>query len=599
MDVRSFYNDPALCKTLGCYLDEKTVAERFEKSAADLASTECYIPVLGTQGAGKSSFLNAVLFSDIVLPVDADETTCIPTAVKYGENEQPEAYVVFGTGERRKVPCSEEGLADYVHQEKNPGNEKGISHIEIVQKNDLLRDGIVFVDLPGVGSITAANQRTTLEYLKKCAAAIFMLRTVPPITGSEAVFIQGALPLMGKVFWVQNQWTDESKDEVAEGREHNYKVLKQLASRLNMPESTISTPDVVCVKRALDGKVQDNAEQIAASGMEAFRNSVVSFAHDWQKDLFGEKQAQAVALLKAAAEAADAKAGQLQGDAEEERAKIAEVRREAEAIIDHNAEIVRDVRDYLSDKESDLQNLIYQECQRNVAALRNGIRETIDKGVVDGEQLEKAFQDYAKRGCEDMFTVIQPEFVAIEEEVRQKLSQIVNADFASLAAGVSAGDGENFSAKSKTHEYYTVGGAATGAGIAATVIILNSWNPLGWTAAGVALVLTTLGTFLGAKARKAKVEKQKIQARVELLEAANKYMDELCAKYRRDASEYVSKMKSGLRDWMRTQKDAVEAQFQKASADLERPAEEKSRAAETAVADAKRFRALAGELEGA
>ena len=215
-DIRAFYSNRAVTEALARHLADIGIEQRFQKSVADLDSSECIIPVLGTQGSGKSSFLNAVLFGDIILPVDADETTCIPTVVRYGTDVKPKAVVVLSSGERHAVPCSEEGLGEYVHQAKNPGNKKGVACIEILFKNDVLKQGIALVDLPGVGSITAANQKTTLEYLKGCPAAIFMLRTVPPITNSESVFIQGALPLMGRVFWVQNQWTDESNDEVTE-----------------------------------------------------------------------------------------------------------------------------------------------------------------------------------------------------------------------------------------------------------------------------------------------------------------------------------------------------------------------------------------------
>ena len=200
--IRTFYSDTTAIDTLTRHLSDVGIEQRFQKSVTDLDSSECVIPVLGTQGAGKSSFLNAVLFGDIVLPVDADETTCILTEIRYGADDKPKAVVVFSSGERHDVSCSEEGLGEYVHQTKNPGNKKGVAHIEIFLKNDVLKQGIVLVDLPGVGSITAANQKTTLEYLKGCPAAIFMLRTVPPITNSESVFIQGALPLMGRVFWV-------------------------------------------------------------------------------------------------------------------------------------------------------------------------------------------------------------------------------------------------------------------------------------------------------------------------------------------------------------------------------------------------------------
>lgn len=380
MDLVSFYKDREIAATLGRYLDAKDVEFRFSKSVEDLSSSECLIPVLGTQGAGKSTFLNAVLFGDIILPVDADETTCIPTVVRYGANAKPEAFVIMSSGERCKVACSQEGLRDYVHQECNPGNQKGVSHIEIALKHDMLKDGIVFVDLPGVGSITAANQKTTTEYLKKCSSAIFMLRTVPPITQSESVFIQGALPLMGKVFWVQNQWTDESKEEVAEGKEHNYRVLGKLADVLKMPKSAISEPDVVCVYRAFVGQSQGDAQMVEKSGINAFRDKVLEFAKDWRKNVLDGKKEQAVELLTAAAKIAKERSERLLGDAENERAKIADEKKKVEEILDANTKVVREARDYLSDREGVLRNLISAECQKCVENLRNGIRETIDQG---------------------------------------------------------------------------------------------------------------------------------------------------------------------------------------------------------------------------
>lgn len=52
---------------------------------------ELIIPVLGMQGMGKSTLINAILKEDI-MPSEADETTCVPVEVKYGETEQAEVY---------------------------------------------------------------------------------------------------------------------------------------------------------------------------------------------------------------------------------------------------------------------------------------------------------------------------------------------------------------------------------------------------------------------------------------------------------------------------------------------------------------------------
>lgn len=603
MDLQTFYGDMGIQSLIGKYLDAKEVERRFSKSAEDIAARECLIPVLGTQGAGKSSFLNAVLFGDILLPVDADETTCIPTAVRYGDSDAPQAYVVFASGDRKQVSCSEAGLAEYVHQEKNPGNQKGVACIEIHIKHPLLKDGIVFVDLPGVGSITAANQKTTTDYLQKCTAAIFMLRTVPPITQSEAVFIQGALPLMGRVFWVQNQWTDESKDEVNEGRAHNHKVLQDIAARLNIPKTSIAEPDVVCVKRALDGRVSDDAAMVEKSGINAFRDSVVAFAKDWRKEIMVGKKADGVAMLSAAAEAARKRHEQLNGDADAERAKIVAEKRKVEEILDSNSKLVRDARDFLADQKGNVGRLIVSECTRFAENLRNGVRDVIDNGLVDSQRLFRAYEDILKKKClPALFNVLQPAFLDIGQQLQNTLSGIQDlrgGDVKLEANALQTRQRRNaFSKKiTKFQSLYTplgnVGGFVVGAALGS--IIPGVGTLIGGFLGG--LLGGLCGGWGGGKVREFHLGRQKEASRQELFAIVE---DE--ARFQRQGYEealerMIDQLDQAIREWLRNQKDSVDKRYRQAVADLSKPAEEKALEAKSAEADAARLEALKKELE--
>lgn len=62
--------------------------EYFNHFIDNLNDKEIIIPVLGIQGAGKSSFLNSILMEDNILPTDVDETTCVPVEVRYGEDTE-------------------------------------------------------------------------------------------------------------------------------------------------------------------------------------------------------------------------------------------------------------------------------------------------------------------------------------------------------------------------------------------------------------------------------------------------------------------------------------------------------------------------------
>lgn len=129
------------------------------------------IPVIGMQGVGKSALINSILGEDI-LPSEVDETTCIPVEIRYGEED---AVIHYKNGTCQSTVCNKNELSQYVDNVYNPGNEKGISHIVISKKYDVLKSGIVIVDLPGVGSMTAVNEETTMEYVKRVCAAVFVM----------------------------------------------------------------------------------------------------------------------------------------------------------------------------------------------------------------------------------------------------------------------------------------------------------------------------------------------------------------------------------------------------------------------------------------
>ncbi len=603
MDLLGFYSDSAIRDLIGKYLDSDDIRKRFEKSVDDLKSMECLIPVLGTQGSGKSSFLNAVLFGDILLPVDADETTCVPTVIRYGESSAPEATVVLSSVKRESVPCSEAGLSDYVHQEKNPGNAKGVACIEIAVKSDLLKGGIAFVDLPGVGSVTAANQKTTTEYLQRCTAAIFMLRTVPPITQSESVFIQGALPLMGRVFWVQNQWTDESKDEVNEGRAHNHRVIQDVAARLNLPKSSVAESSVVCVKRALDGRVEGNAKKVAESGIEAFREDIVAFARDWRKEIVAGKKSAAIDLLAAAEAGASWRHERLSGDVGVERAKIDEERQKTAACLESNAKLVRMACDFLDGQKGDVDSLIASECRKFAENLRNEVRNVIDNGLVDDMRLQKAYSDILKKKClPTLFETLQPKFLNMAHQLQEMLAGLQDVDDTAKTLNVAGAtarlDSGGFSKKeTASQSVYGVvgaaGGAAVGAAIGSVVPILGT--VIGGVLGG--LLGGFFGGFGGDKLRQIRLEQQKEASRRELFALVAQEERARRELFSSALSDMTEKLDYAIRDWLRNQKDVVDARHRKAIADLSKSAEERAAEANAVKEDAAQLASLRKELE--
>lgn len=577
----------------------------FQKSVSDLSVKNCIIPVLGTQGSGKSSFLDALLFGDIVLPVDADETTCIPTAVSYADLPRPKAAVVFKDGRRKDIECTEKSLADYVHQDKNPGNRLAVSAIEIKMRHPLLENGVTLVDLPGVGSITAENQKTTMDYLKKATGAIFMLRTVPPITNSESLFIQGALPLMGKVFWLQNQWVDESRDEVQDGLEHNYKVLCDIAQKLHLPREVITMPSVVNVKQALDGQVKAYGRLISASGIQQFQSLVADFARDWYAALEEGKRLQAIAFVDFTRQAALNRRNLLAGDIEKQLSRIREEREKAEENQRRNRTIYNSALDYLLEQKRRIFSLISTETENSAANLRNAVREVIDNGVVGGQYLNDAYNDHQKAENERLFSVLQEEFNKVTANLTSTLAELQDCRFEKtdkLTAGVPGGD---FSEKTNApHHYGRIGGATLGTAGMVVGGILGSAIPVLGTAVGAAVggfvggLLGGLGGwFAGKKAGEIHLASQQEEAKRELFRYIQEYRKICETNYRQAFSDFKDEIDQIVRTWLSAQEKLIEDNFKQAKSDLDRPIEEK-RAIQTQIeADLNRLDCFSKELE--
>jgi len=184
-------------KTLSNYPELLSLLEQYSPAGQNYAqlileienksnSSDMIVPILGTQGMGKSTMINAILGEDI-LPSEADETTCVPVEIRFGND--PYGIVHFSCEKSEVIVMTKSDLSAFVDNNFNPGNEKQVRHIVLYRDHPLLKTGLVFVDLPGVGSLTKANEETTNLYIRDLCVAIFIISTSPPILKTEANFI--------------------------------------------------------------------------------------------------------------------------------------------------------------------------------------------------------------------------------------------------------------------------------------------------------------------------------------------------------------------------------------------------------------------------
>ena len=378
------------------YSKDDTVVQWISSILDKKKEKEIIIPVLGMQGMGKSTLINAMLKENI-LPNEADETTCVPVEIKYGEQE--EAKVYFKNTNKIEILHTTEELNSYVDNEFNRGNEKGVSHIVLYRNIDLLKSGVTIVDLPGVGSLTIENQETTMKYIKNLCTAIFVIPTTPTIRRTEEMFIKGVWKQFNSAIFVQNNF-GESKREVAESVEFNNIVLSKIAKSIHVPYDghihVINAYDAIC------GELENNKEKIALSNINSITTRIENIVLNWNEN--EEKN-----IMSRIAMIVDSYKDNIKNLIEESRLSQDDLKNKLEKEEDNFknnnkklCELAEKIENFLFDEEERVNKFAKEQSRVCCENIRSNIYRIIDNGVVDGEQLTEAFKNYQEQYLDDV-----------------------------------------------------------------------------------------------------------------------------------------------------------------------------------------------------
>jgi len=564
MKLIDIVKDDTLKKLLVKYsFSEKGVVNQQLKSWEDILNSNKFIlPVLGVQGAGKSSLLNSLLMDDIVLPVDSDETTCIPTEIVYSNQDKNDAEILFLDGHTEFTPCSEAGLKPYVHQEDNEENKKGVQCIKVYKNTPLLENGVVLVDLPGVGSLTSNNIKTTMDYLKQSAGALFLLRTIPPITNSESIFIKTAWPLLGKVFFVQNQWNDETIEEVNDGKEHSLLVLNEIANKSKLSNFDVVI-NIVNVYKALTAKVNQDIESLENSGLNNLKVEIENFVKTWKTTIIfgikGNLQNQIISadsVTTKEIESLQQKSSVLEKEYIKERELF-----EEELTISKKK--YREIRNEIDDNQYKLGTETNKAIKREKENFRNEMRTAISKGITDGSKLEQVFKDIRNERTDDIFKEIDPLFEDFVENIRRHLEEIPEFSFNKTKKNYSAGIDDKIHFEELLGKGGKAGGMFGGMAIGAKVgaAVGGPWGMAIGVIVGGAFGM--LGGFLGGKLgaipKKAIMKSRVKEAKTKVFSIIDKWSNDLNDNLQKQLTQMINKMNIVINSWF----NESEAEFNK------------------------------------
>lgn len=426
MTIQQFVNEE-LVKVLDKYsVPGQEVGTSLNEAVLRSDNKELIIPVLGMQGMGKSTLINAILKEDI-MPSEADETTCVPVEVKYGTIEQAEVF--FSSNTSAKIVHTKNELHEYVDNNFNPGNEKQVSRIVLYRNNELLAKGLTIVDLPGVGSLTRANEETTNRYIKNLCTAIFVIPTVPTIRKTEAMFIKSVWSQFPVALFVQNRWANDTQQAVDESVPYNTMRLKQIAEQLNNPfdEHII----VVSAYDGIAGELQHNQEQIDKSNIAELINTISSLSDNWDISMtraLKERVVNTLTFIHSRIEARIEAQSKSQEDIiREGEERISRFQSETEDLKIR----LNETKKMLRGKEDEVYGFVNATTSEYAGKIRAEIHKIIDKGVVDGDMLSKAFNDIQETEVEKLFETVFDYIndlkLGVEQQI-EKYNQVISLD---------------------------------------------------------------------------------------------------------------------------------------------------------------------------
>lgn len=206
-----------------------TYAKSLEEECTRLQNSSMFkILFMGTFKNGKSTTINALLGGNL-LPVAATACTAVISQVVYGTHTD-KVKLYFEGQDEPKVLSADEFATTYKLSKKDMQmieNEgaldrfKDIDHAVLESNLELFRDGVQFIDSPGLGE-AVSRTKTTNRYLPQANAIVFLVDATKSFSADEKAFIrkhfQNVDPKPRNVFFLVNRFnmlnTDQDRQDV-------------------------------------------------------------------------------------------------------------------------------------------------------------------------------------------------------------------------------------------------------------------------------------------------------------------------------------------------------------------------------------------------
>lgn len=269
---------------LGMLSDE----DNFNKSAEDISQGIFKLIAMGEFKNGKSSLLNSMIGGDI-LPTRIVACTAIITILVFGKKTN-QASVYYIDKEEPEVISLEEFNSRFrltnedrmtIEKEGKLDRFSNVHYALIECDYPLCENGVRLIDSPGLGE-AISRSKTTLEFLPKANAILFLLKSDKLFTMDESNYILSNFvnKQLKNLFFVVNLFNVKSSQDLEDIRETVEDTLKSVFNREDGSfDEELYRRRVFFIDayKALESKKNKDDAGLIASGLPPFEKELENF----------------------------------------------------------------------------------------------------------------------------------------------------------------------------------------------------------------------------------------------------------------------------------------------------------------------------------
>ncbi|WP_168190064.1 dynamin family protein [Caloramator sp. E03] len=403
----------------------KDQLEKLLKLREKLKNKEIIISVVGQFKRGKTTFINKVLGDDI-LPVAIIPITSVVTRLQYSPTSC--AKVIFKNGEEKEVPL--DNLSIYISEQENPNNQKEVEYVKIFYPSSILKEGIILVDTPGVGSIHKHNTDAAYSFIKNSDAIIFMLSVDSPINEIEREFLSAAKKYASKFYFVINKIDVINSSELETYLKYCENVICEIMNINYIDFFPISAQKLIGVEKLISIIKRD----VNHSKDEIIVNSIKIKTTDILKTVLSKIQLY-ISALKMPIDSLEEKIKELYD-------KLKELDRITEDIFYHAEKntdnLIQNIEEYFKIKVdnmvSDMEKILKDEYEKNnflrPRKLEEKLKYIIDSSLVEKlESMNEEGLEKLKIGYENIIEMLNNDINDIKSYISKTVYDIFNVEY--------------------------------------------------------------------------------------------------------------------------------------------------------------------------